>query len=206
MLAPAAKGESPRRQRPHAGAAPGSGNPHAQGADRWRGSLSQQAAQKGPRVGRSSATWHEGQAEGKTTASRGSTRADPPASSRSQAPAAALTSGPPPSATSSQEALLLLLLAGEATLRPGHRLQALPVHLVLAHDAHAVVLAPHPHQRLLHELQHVALVVREAEEELLGVRVGGLVRDVLCALLVRLLPVGLVLVVGDQDLLLLLDE
>src|SRR6185436_18769553 len=52
----------------------------------------------------------------------------PPAARRRRAP-------PDPS---SQQALLLLLLAGDAPLGPGHRFQALAVHLVLAHHAHAV--------------------------------------------------------------------
>ena len=59
---------------------------------------------------------------------------------------------------------------------------------------------------LVHELEHVALGVREAEEELLGVGVRGLVRDVLRAVLVGFLAVGLVLLVGLQDLLLLLEQ
>src|SRR6185436_2596577 len=110
--------------------------------------------------------------------------------------------GPP----RSEQPLLLLLLAGDAVLGPGHGLQALAVHLVFADDAHAEAPALHAVERLVDELEHVALVVRQAEEELLGVGVAGLVRDVLRPVLVGLLAVGLVLVVGLEDLLLLEDQ
>jgi len=102
--------------------------------------------------------------------------------------------------------LLLLLLAGEAVLGPGDRFQPLLVHLVVAHHAHAVAAAVDAAERLVDQVQHVALRVGEAEQELLGVGVRCLVGDVLGALLVRLLAVGLVLVVRDEDLRLLDDE
>src|SRR5262249_44021468 len=106
----------------------------------------------------------------------------------------------------SQEALLLLLLAGDASLGPRHCLQPLLLHLVLADDAEAVAMALDSDEGLVDELEQVALRVGEAEEELLGIGVGRLVRDVLRALLVGLLAVGLVLLVGLEDLLLLLDQ
>jgi hypothetical protein len=102
--------------------------------------------------------------------------------------------------------LLLLLLARDAPLGPGHRLQALLVQLLLAHDTDAEAAILDPDERLVHELEHVALRVGEAEQELLRVGVGGLVRDVLRALFVRFPAVALALRVGDQDLLLLLQK
>src|SRR4029079_18630791 len=111
-----------------------------------------------------------------------------------------------PGRPGSQQALFLLLLAGDAPLRPRHRLQALAVHLVLAHDADAEAMVLDADEGLVDELQQVALRVGQAEEEFLGVRVRRLVGDVLRALLVGLLAVGLVLLVRLQDLLLLLDQ
>src|SRR5262249_37698085 len=105
----------------------------------------------------------------------------------------------PPPEPGSQQALLLLLLARDAVLRPGHRLRALVAHLVFAQDAEAVGAAADALQGLVHELEHVALVVRQAEQELLGVGVRRLVGDVLRPLLVGLLAVSLVLVIVLQD-------
>jgi len=104
---------------------------------------------------------------------------------------------------------------GPAPVSPGRKCTAWPrarppgafaVQLLLAHDAGAEATVVDPDQRLVHELQHVAFGVGKAEEELLGVGVGRLVRDVLRALFVRLPAVALALRVGDQDLLLLLQQ
>src|SRR4029079_19709823 len=89
------------------------------------GRRAQQASHRGPLSGRRRECAKAGQREGKTTASTGSTR-------RRAAPEALWPARLSIAAAGSEESLLLLLLAGDAALGPGHGLQALLVHLVLA--------------------------------------------------------------------------
>src|SRR3989338_7110320 len=78
-----------------------------------------------------------------------------------------------------QQSPLLFLLAADAVAGPGNGFEALLLDFFLAGGAEAEAAVLHPPQGLLHQCEDVALVVRLAEEELLGVGVGGLVGDVL---------------------------
>lgn len=83
----------------------------------------------------------------------------------------------------------MLSLALDAVPGPGHSLQPFLLDFLLALHALSVRAVFHALQRLIHELQHPAILVALVEQKLFGVRVRGLVGDVLCGLFVGLAPI-----------------
>ena len=83
-----------------------------------------------------------------------------------------------------QQSLLQLLLALDAVPRPGHGLQSLGVDLLAAVNTFPEAAFADAHQRLIHHLQKLPLVVALAEQEFLGVGAGGAVGDVLSGVLI----------------------
>ena len=179
--APRAKGWSPRRQRPQ--------TPRARGERAARSGTARPGGGAAPPSRRRTAGPRRGVGEqrgrtpgrrtGKTTASTGSIRARVAGSrairlasrARSAGRRPAVTGGPAPASPGRRGSAWPRAPppAASGSSRPRTTTQT-PKRLVLDAD-----------ERLVHELQHVALGVREAEQELLGVGVRGLVGDVLRA-------------------------
>src|SRR5712692_3706734 len=74
-----------------------------------------------------------------------------------------------------QDSLFQLLLAFDAMPRPGHRFQTFGIDLLAAGNALSKLALAEPHQRALHHLQQLAVVIALMEEEFLGVRTCGTV-------------------------------
>jgi hypothetical protein len=72
--------------------------------------------------------------------------------------------------------------------RPGHRVQALLLQFILAFHAGAVCVVPDASNRFVDELEQAAVGVGLAEQELLGIRIGGLVGKVDSGVVVRRPP------------------
>src|SRR5580698_9067018 len=101
-----------------------------------------------------------------------------------------------------QQTLFEFFLALDAVARPRHGLQPLGVDFLAAVDALAEAAFANAHQRLLHHLQKLPLVVALAEQKFLGVGAGGAVGNVLGRILVRRAPVLLRAVHGAAQILL----
>src|SRR5450432_3030758 len=100
-----------------------------------------------------------------------------------------------------QQSLLQFFLALDAMPRPGDGIQPLGIDVSAAMNALAKIALAQPHQRLIHHLQQLALVIALAEEKFLGVGTGGSVGDVLRRIFVRRAAVFLRAVDRDAQLL-----
>lgn len=83
-----------------------------------------------------------------------------------------------------QDSLFQLFLTLDAVSGPGHGFQALAVDLFAAGDAFPETTFANARQGSIHHHQKLAIVIALAEEELLCVRTGGAVGDVLGSVLV----------------------
>ena len=84
-----------------------------------------------------------------------------------------------------QQALLRLFLAGDAVTGPGHSFEALLLQFLVAGNAFAKRAVLNAGERVVHQLQERAIVVRLAEEEFLGVGVRRFVSEIYRRIFVR---------------------
>jgi hypothetical protein len=112
----------------------------------------------------------------------------------------------PPGRPESEQALFLFLLALDAVTRPGNRLQPFLLDLFLTGDTASVIAILDAGERFFDKLENAAMVVTLMEEEFLGVRIGGLVGDVLGDFFIDLPPVLLRLGDKPQQLFLLTQQ